>query len=177
MIALLSVATVGLATACAADLADQKERMSSPDYEMRKAVVTELLRTGETRPLSRDEITLLLPHFASDPDWRIKVRIASVLPFAAEKTQTLQPLVAALKERDDKASGGGNLQIASCRALAEIGDKAALPAMREWLAFLKSNPAHFKLLKDALIRQTEECIKELEKKPMKEGSNKARERD
>jgi hypothetical protein len=81
--------------------------------------------------------------------------------------------MAALQERDDDASGGGNLQIYSCKALAKIGDPTALPAMREWLSYLKSNPKEFKSRMDDLIKMTGQSIRELEEKTKDQGSKKA----
>jgi len=175
LILLSAVAAVALAEPAQLDLADLKKKLADKDYKVRKAAVKVLLYAGQERRLNKEEIELLLPPFKSDPDWRIKVRIALVFPFAADKAQILQPLIQALQERDDDASGGGNLQISSCRALAEVGNQTALPAMREWLTFLKSNPQQFTLLRDDLIKQTTQRIKELEDKAKDQGSNKASE--
>lgn len=170
---LMLIAAVALAQRGELDLPGLKKQLADPDYEVRKAAVKVFLAAGRKRPLKKEEIGLLLPPFKSDADWRIKVRITAVLPFAADKAQVLPPLMA----RDDEASGGGNLQIYSCKALSRIGDPKALPAMREWLAFLNANPKEFKLLRDDLIKHTEQRIKELEDKTKELGSNKPNARD
>lgn len=143
------------------DLGTLRTKLSSTDYEVRKTAITQLLQTGKSRPLQKEEIRLLLPLFKSDTDWRIKVRITQVLPYANDKTLVLQPLLEALQERDEETSGGGNLQNYSCRALATLGDATALPAMKEWLKYLESNPKSFALLREALIEQANKCIAEL----------------
>jgi len=143
------------------DLGALRTKLSSTDYEVRKTAIAQLLQTGKSRPLQKEEIRLLLPLFKSDTDWRIKVRITQVLPFASDKTLVLQPLLDALQERDEEASGGGNLQISSCQALATLGDATVLPALQEWLKYLELNPKSFALLRDALIKQANKCIAEL----------------
>ena len=70
----------------------------------------------------------------------------------------------ALKEYDNEASGGGNLQTYSCIALVIIGDPKALLAMRAWLDFLNANPKEFKRLREDLIMQVKQRIKGLEAK-------------
>ena len=161
---LIATAAASCAREPKASPSDLKTKLASSDYEVRKSAVTQLLHTGQQRPLTRKEVSLLLPPFKSDPDWRIKVRITAVLPFAVDKTQVLQPLIDALRERDDEASGSGNLQMYSCKALAKIGDPMALPAMRSWIGFLKTNPEQFKLFREDLIKMAEQHVNELEGK-------------
>jgi hypothetical protein len=91
------------------NLDELRQKLASPDYATRKAVVTELLKVGEKRPLNEEEIDLLLPHLKSDSDWRIKVRITAVLPYAKNPDWVLQPLISAIEDRDEKSSGGGNV--------------------------------------------------------------------
>ena len=174
---LMLIAAAALAQGGELDLPGLKKQLAHPDYAVRKAAVDVFLAAGRARPLKKQEIGLLLPPLKSDSDWRIKVRITAVLPFAADKAQVLPPLMAALRERGDEDSGGGNLQIYSCEALARIGDPKALPAMREWLAFLNANPKEFKLLKEDLIEHTRQRIKKLEDKTKERGSNKPDARD
>ena len=177
LICLAFIVAVAVTAPTGLDLAALTKQLADPDYEVRKAAVTVLLAAGRERPLQKEEIDLLLPPFKSDPDWRIKVRICAVLPFAADKTEVLPQLLTALLERGDEASGGGNLQSYSCKALARIGDPKALPAMRAWLTFLNTNPKQFRLLREDLIKQAEQRIKELEDKTKEQGSNKPDARD
>ena len=146
------------------DHAELRMSLASPDYKVKRSAINRLLRIGRERPLTKEEVSLLLLPLESDPDWRIRVRITTVLPFAANKSQVIQPLIGALQERDEAVSGGGNLQIYCCRALAEIGDPHALPVMRSWLAFLESNPEKFKMKRHDLIEITKQWINELEGK-------------
>ncbi len=86
-----------------------RKQLASPDYETRKAAVSELLQTGQKRPLTKNEVDVLLPNLKSDSDFRIKVRIIGVLPYAADPNWVADPLIAALKDREDNSSGGGNV--------------------------------------------------------------------
>ena len=77
---IVPVLTLLTAAACTTtvqlDLLHLKSELADPDYEVRRAAVTQFLATGRKRPLREEEIELLLPPFRSDPDWRIKVRIS-----------------------------------------------------------------------------------------------------
>ena len=113
-IALLTLSFSAGANGDEATVSDLKTRLSSPGYETRKSVVTELLHIGEKRPLRKEEIDLLLPHLRSDADWRIKVRITSVLPYAAQHDWVLPPLVeGASPRRRQKEAEDPNLGLAS----------------------------------------------------------------
>jgi hypothetical protein len=160
---------------CAAeqDLEGLRQKLASPDYENRRSAVTELLYVGEKRPLKKEEIDLLLPHLQSDADWRIKVRITLVLPYAADRGWVLQPLIMALQDRDDKLGGGGNVPSGACRALARLGDSRGLQPIKDWLRFLESHPKAYGDLHDDLIRGAKESIAELKSKLEKAGSNKS----
>ena len=166
LLSFILIALPAVAQPSELNLITLKKQLTNPDYEVRKAAVKEFYAVGSKRQLKKEEIEVLLSPFKSDDDWRIKVRISLVFPFAADKAQVLPSLISALRIRDDEASGGGNLQIYSCTALAEIGNSKALPAMREWLSFLNSNPEQFKENRDTLIKKTEKCIKELENKEL-----------
>lgn len=161
---LVLVSVVTSAAANPLDLAALNTQLADPAFEVRKAAVKVFLAAGRERPLNEQEIDSLLLAFQTDPDWRIKVRITAALPLAADHDQVLAPLRTALRERDDKDSGGGNLQTYACKALAEIGDPRALPEMRGWLKYLKRNPTQFALLGETLIEHVEEHIRELEGK-------------
>ena len=173
LVALLALSWPAGSRADEPNVGDLKTRLSSPDYETRGSVVTELLYVGEKRPLKKEEIDLLLPHLQSDADWRIKVRITLVLPYAADRGWVLQPLIMALQDRDDKRSGSGNVQTGACMALVRLGDSRGLQPMEDWLHFLESHPKAYSLLHDGLINSAKKHIAELKSKLEKEGSNKS----
>src|SRR5437868_12871951 len=91
-------------------------KLRSPVYETRVAAVTELLHIGQEKPLSKEEVDLLLPHLKTD-EWRIKVRVLLVLPYAANPDWVLESIVGALQDTDEASSGGGNVPSGACRAL------------------------------------------------------------
>ena len=173
LVALLALVWPAGSQADELNVGDLKTRLSSSDYETRKSVVTELLQAGEKRPLKKEEIDLLLPHLRSDADWRIKVRITYVLPYAADREWVLQPLITALQDRDDKSSGGGNVPSYSCKALARLGDSRGLQPAEDWLRYLESHPKAYGDLDDDLVKLAKKHIAELKSKLKKEGSNKS----
>jgi hypothetical protein len=146
------------------NLDELRQILASPDYETRKTVVTELLHVGEKRPLDKEEVDLLLPHLKSDSDWRIKVRITAVLPYAKNPDWVLQPLISALEDRDVKSSGGGNVPLYACGALAHLGDSRGLQPVEGWLHYLESYPKVYGDSHDSLVKQTEKRIAELKSK-------------
>lgn len=153
------------------NLDDLKTRLSSPDYETRKSVVTELFHVGEKRPLKKEEVDLLLPHLKSDPDWRIKVRITHVLPYATNSDWVLQPLISALQDRDEHSSGTGNVPLSACEALVRLGDSRGLQPVEDWLHYLEAHQKVYGDLHDFLVTEAEKYFAELKSKLKKEGSN------
>lgn len=141
-----------------------KQQLASPDYETRKSAVTELLHTGEKRKLSKQEIDLLLPLLKSDPDWRIKVRITGVLPYAENADWVLTPLLDALNDRQEEGNGGGNVPSYACSNLSRLGDGRALKPMQEWLEYLESHPNVYPGLREKLIDNARKSISELQEK-------------
>lgn len=141
-----------------------RKQLTSPNYETRKAAVSELLETGQKRPLTKDEIDLLLPNLKSDSDWRIKVRIIGVLPYAADPNWVVDPLIAALKDTRDQSSGGGNVPSYACGALVKLGDARALQPMEDWLNYLKTNPNAYGELNKKLTEVTQQRIAALKTK-------------
>lgn len=146
------------------DLDALAKRLTAPARLDRVSVVNEFRTVATNRPLTRAETQLLLKVFTADPDWSVRVRACVLLPFAEDKTLVMAHLLAALKERDDDKTGSGNVPHAACRALCEIGDPQALPAIREWLQFLRDNPKKFKHTRKQLISSAEKWIRELETK-------------
>jgi len=78
------------------NLEELRQKISSPNYETRRSVATNLFYIGEKRSLKKEEIDLLTPHLKSDADWRIKVYITLVLPYSANPDWVLPPLISAL---------------------------------------------------------------------------------
>src|SRR5712671_5087069 len=87
-------------------LYELRRDLASPVYETRVAAVTELLQMGQKKPLNKKEISLLLLPLKTD-EWRIKVRILLVLPFAANPDWVVEPIIGALQDRAEESSGGG----------------------------------------------------------------------
>jgi hypothetical protein len=85
------------------NLEELRQKNSSPNYETRRSVVTNLFYIGEKRPLTKEEVDLLIPHLKSDADWRIKsyINIMLVLPYSANPDWFLPPLISALQDRDE----------------------------------------------------------------------------
>jgi hypothetical protein len=143
-------------------LSELAHSLASPTYENRRAVTNHLWEVGHSRALNDEEVRLMLPPIHSDPDWRIKVRCIQNLPLAENKNLVVPVLIAALSTRDEASSGDGNVQLYACRALAEIGDRRALPPMRDWLEFLEANPNMYIAMRDTLLKRTRTRIQELE---------------
>jgi hypothetical protein len=160
----------GSSRAADQNLDELRQKLASPDYEARRAVLTGLLKVGEKRALNKEEVDLLLPHLKSDPDWRIKVRITLVLPYAKNPDWVLQPLISALEDRDEKSSVGGNVPSGACEALARLGDSRGLRPVEGWLHYLGSHPNVYGDLHDSLVKQTEKHLAELKSKLKKTGS-------
>ena len=146
-----------------------RHKLASPVYETRVAAVTELLQMGQKKPLSKEEVDLLLPPLKND-EWRIKVRVLLVLPFSANPDWVLQPLISALQDREDESSGGGNVPSGACRALTKLGDSRGLKPCEDWLKFLESNPKAYGDLHASLVKKARQYIRELrqEKKRAKQ---------
>lgn len=171
LVMMFAVAWTEGSRAAEPSLDDLKARLASLDYETRKSAVTDLLYTGQKRPLSEQEINLLLPHLKSDSDWRIKVRITSVLPSAQNPEWVLTPLLDALQDRQSESSGEGNVPGYACKNLARLGNARALTPMREWLEYLESHPDIYPMARDDEIKQAKRWISELETKLKDKGSN------
>lgn len=160
----------GSSRAADQNLDELRQKLASPDYEARRAVVTALLNVGVKRPLNKEEVDFLLPHLKSDSDWRIKVRITLVLPYAKNPGWVLQPLISALEDRDEKSSGGGNVPSGACGALARLGDGRGLQPVEGWLHYLESHPNVYGDLHDSMVKQAKEHLAELKSKLKKAGS-------
>jgi hypothetical protein len=78
------------------NLDELRQKISSPNNETRRFVVTNLFYIGKKRPLTKEEVDLLIPHLKSDADWRIKSYIMLVLPYSANPDWVLPPLISAL---------------------------------------------------------------------------------
>jgi len=146
------------------DLEGLRQKIASPNYETRRSAVIDLFHTGEKRPLTKAEIDLLLPHLKLDADWRIKVRITLVLPYAANPDWVLQPLISALQDRDEESSGGGNVPTAACSALARLADRRGLQPSEDWLNYLESNPKCYRDLHNGWVEIAKKNIAELKSK-------------
>lgn len=140
-----------------------REKLASPVYETRVAAVTELLEMGQQKPLSKEEVELLLPPLKTD-EWRIKVRVLLVLPYAADPEWVIQPIIGALQDRDEESSGGGNVPSGAARALAILGNSKGLQACEDWLKYLKSHPKAYGDLHASHEQQAREYIGELKRK-------------
>jgi hypothetical protein len=116
-----------------------RHEMASPVYETRVGAVTQLLHMGQKQRLDKDAIDLLLLPLKKD-EWRIKVRVLLVLPFSANPDWVIQPLIEALRDREEESSGGGNVPSGACKALATLGDPRSLKPCEDWLGFLNSHP-------------------------------------
>jgi HEAT repeat protein len=146
------------------NIEELRQKLQSTDYETRKSAVATLREIGESRPLKKEECDVLLPNFKSDSDWRIKVRIASVLTAAKKAEWVLDALIAALKDTDDTNSGGGNVPASASKSLAQLGDARALKPMREWLKYLESHPDVYPNLRDRLVKDAKKDISDLKEK-------------
>src|SRR5450432_244590 len=90
LVALLTLPFSRVLLAQNQNLEELRQKISSPNYETRRSVATNLFYIGEKRPLTKEEIDLLIPHLKSDADWRIKVYITSALPYSANPDWVLQ---------------------------------------------------------------------------------------
>ncbi len=148
-----------------------RQKLSSTNSGNRVAAITEMLEMGEKRPLSKDEVALLIPHLKSDSDWSIKCRVTLVLPYAANPDWVLPSLISALQDRDEDSSGGGNVPSYACGALVRLGDSRGLQPIEDWLHYLDSHPKVYGDLHYKLVKHTKERIAELKSKLKKVGSN------
>ena len=140
-----------------------RRNMASPDYETRKSVVTNVFYQGEKRPLKKDEIDLLLSDLKSDTDWRIKVKIICALRYAENTDWVLQPLIAALQDREETSSGQGNVPVYASKALVRLGDARAIEPLREWLQYLERHPDAYPDLREIIIENANADVAALEK--------------
>ena len=140
-----------------------RNKLASPVYETRVAAVTELLHKGQKQALSKQEVDLLLPPLKTD-EWWIKVRVLLVLPCAANPDYVLKPIIAALQDRDEESSGGGNVPSGGCRALMRLGNSRGLQACEDWLNYLKSHPKAYGDLHTSHVEMARKNISELKRK-------------
>jgi hypothetical protein len=144
-------------------LDELRQKLASPVYETRVAAVTELFQTGQKKPLSEEEIGLLLPPLKTD-EWRIKVRILLVLPYAANPDWVFEPILGALRDRNENSTGGGNVPSGACRALVSLGESRGLQPCEDWLKYLESHPKAYGDLHATHVEQARKYIGELKEK-------------
>jgi hypothetical protein len=148
-----------------------RQKLSSTNYDSCTAAITEMLKMGEKQPLSKNEVELLIPHLKPDSDWRIKCQVTLVLPYAANPDWVLPSLISALQDRDEDSSGGGNVPLYACGALARLGDSRGLKPIEDWLAYLDSHPKAYGDVHDKLVKGTSKQIAKLKSKLRNKGSN------
>ncbi len=149
-----------------------RHELASPVYETRVGAVTQLLHMGQKQRLDKDAIDLLLLPLKKD-EWRIKVRVLLVLPFSANPDWVIQPLIEALRDREEESSGGGNVPSGACKALATLGDPRGLKPCEDWLGFLKSHPKAYGDLHDSHVEQAKQYVADLKRRLKRKGSNPA----
>lgn len=159
---LLLSATPVAQRAAATGTMELRRYMESSDPGTRAYAAIEYYHLGkETRRLTKEEIDILLAHLKSDSEPDVKLKVTLALPYAENTDWVVGPLIAALKDRDDVSSGGGNVPAYAAVALAKTGDTRALKPMREWLEYIESNPSVYRERRQSLIVATNKAISEL----------------
>jgi hypothetical protein len=84
------------------------------------------------------------------------------LLYAKDSESVIEPLIAAMQDRDEKSSGEGNVPLYASGTLVELRDARALKPLYEWLEYIESNPGVYPHTRKALIEGTKRHIAKLE---------------
>jgi hypothetical protein len=103
----------------------------------------------------------IIYHVRYDKDYRIRLRAMAVMPYLSERTESINVLLDALRERDvDKIAEGLVPQYAAVY-LAEMNATEAIRPMEDWLAFLENEVPFDPEMRAILIKSAKRNLAKL----------------